>query len=194
MSYFFLVLVEITYHQCIMKFIFLPCSIGCVIWKLFGHSKTVRIWHLSNNVTGHRVAHDTEWPASILTRQNISIHQLQRVTMPPIRTGNAQNSSNQEGRILLAISDLKNGKIQSVHQAEQIYNVPHITLQHRLAGIEYWAEKHTNSHKLTQHEEESLLKWVFNLDKYRLPSRLSLIQDIANLLFSQYRNEHVNQK
>lgn len=104
--------------------------------------------------------------------------------MPPNRIENRQKLANQEGKILLAISDLKNGKIRTVREAVRIYNVSRTTLQRRLAGIEYRAEKRANSHKMTQYEEESLLKWVLDLDKRGLPPRPSLVQDMADLLLS----------
>jgi hypothetical protein len=48
--------------------------------------------------------------------------------MPPIRKKNQKNLEEQEGRILLAISDLKNGRILRVAQATRIYNIPYMTL------------------------------------------------------------------
>jgi hypothetical protein len=42
--------------------------------------------------------------------------------MPPIRDKNQKNSADQEGRILLAISDLKNKKISNIGRAAKIYN------------------------------------------------------------------------
>jgi hypothetical protein len=47
--------------------------------------------------------------------------------MPPIRNKNPKNLAKQEGRILLAISDLKNRRILHVAQAARIY-VPRMTL------------------------------------------------------------------
>ena len=44
--------------------------------------------------------------------------------MPPIRNKTSKNLVEQEGRILLAISDLKNGQILRVAQAARIYNIP----------------------------------------------------------------------
>jgi hypothetical protein len=76
--------------------------------------------------------------------------------------------ANQEGKILLAIADLKNGKIKSIREAVQIYNISYTTLLRRLAGIGYRAEKRANGHKMTQYKEESLLKWILNLDKHGL--------------------------
>ncbi|EED11599.1 transposon, putative [Talaromyces stipitatus ATCC 10500] len=114
--------------------------------------------------------------------------------MPPTRTENRQKLVEQEGKILLAISDLKNGRIRSVLRASEIYQIPRTTLRDRLNGIEYRGEKRANSHIVTQYEEESLLKWILDLDKRGLPPRPSLVQDMADLLLSQRENRHVSER
>jgi hypothetical protein len=48
--------------------------------------------------------------------------------MPLIRNKTKSNSQEQEGRIQLALSDLKNKKIRSIRQAAEVYNVSHLTL------------------------------------------------------------------
>jgi hypothetical protein len=48
--------------------------------------------------------------------------------MPPIRNKNQSNSQEQEGKIQLALSNLKNRKIHSIRKAVEIYNVTHSTL------------------------------------------------------------------
>ena len=65
--------------------------------------------------------------------------------MPP----KSRNSFEQEGRILLAISTIKNDEICNIHKAAHLYNVPHTTLQQQLNGYGFQAKQHTNSHKLT---------------------------------------------
>ncbi|EED16700.1 transposon, putative [Talaromyces stipitatus ATCC 10500] len=106
--------------------------------------------------------------------------------MPPTRTENRQKLVEQEGKILLAISDLKNGKIRSVLRASEIYQIPRTTLRDRLNGIEYRGEKRAN--------KESLLKWILDLDKRGLPPRPSLVEDMADLLLSQRGNRHVSER
>ena len=54
--------------------------------------------------------------------------------MPPIRTQNAQNRVEQEGRILLAIKAIKNQEISSIREAARRFDVPRATLQDRLRG------------------------------------------------------------
>ncbi|KAL3713143.1 hypothetical protein TMatcc_001846 [Talaromyces marneffei ATCC 18224] len=89
--------------------------------------------------------------------------------MPPIRNKNKKDLDEQEGRILLAISDLQNERILRVAQAASVYNIPRTTLQRRLRGVQQRSEVRANSHKLTQSEEESLVKWVLDLDRRGLP-------------------------
>jgi hypothetical protein len=111
--------------------------------------------------------------------------------MPPIRNGNHKNPQEQEGRILLAISDLKNKRIPNIGQAAKIYNVPRTTLRDRLKGTQQRSQIRANSHKLTEYEEESLIKWILDLDKRGLPPRPSLVQDMANYLLLQHGNQQI---
>lgn len=78
--------------------------------------------------------------------------------MPPIRNKKKKDLAEQEGRILLAISDLRNGRILRVAQAARIYNISRSSLQKRLSGIQPRSLVRANSHKLAQFEEESLIK------------------------------------
>ncbi|EED20340.1 conserved hypothetical protein [Talaromyces stipitatus ATCC 10500] len=97
----------------------------------------------------------------------------------------------QEGQILLAISDLQNGRIQRVAQAARIYEIPRTTLQDRLNGIQQRSLVRANSHKLTQYEEESLVKWVLDLDRRGLPPQHSLVREMANYILSQHGKPQV---
>ncbi|EEA18842.1 pogo transposable element, putative [Talaromyces marneffei ATCC 18224] len=85
--------------------------------------------------------------------------------MPPIRKNDPLQSAQIEGKIELAISDLKNGRIRSIREAARIYTVPRTTLQDRMNGMQYRQITRANHHKLTQSEEDSLVKWVLDLDK-----------------------------
>jgi hypothetical protein len=69
--------------------------------------------------------------------------------MPPNRTRSSQNSANQEGKILLALNDIQNGRIKSIRAAAQLYNIPRSTLQTRTQGVVSIAERRPSSYKLT---------------------------------------------
>jgi hypothetical protein len=111
--------------------------------------------------------------------------------MPPIRKKDPLKSAQIEGKIQLAISDLKNGRISNIREATRIYDIPRTTLRDRLKGIEYKGEKRANHHKLTQSEEDSLVKWVLDLDRRGLPPRHSLVREIVNYLLQQHGKSQV---
>ena len=105
--------------------------------------------------------------------------------MPPIRKKDPLKSAQIEGKIELAIADLKNGKIRSIREAARIYVIPRTTLQDRINGIKYRQITRANHHILTQSEEDSLVKWVLDLDKRGLPPRHSLVREMVNYLLLQ---------
>lgn len=104
--------------------------------------------------------------------------------MPPKAHQNLRNSSEQEGRILLAISALKRQEICNIAEAARVYNIPRTTLRRRLNGHTFRAETRANSHKLTQNEEESLVQWILSLGRRGAPPRPSYIREMANILLS----------
>jgi hypothetical protein len=95
------------------------------------------------NVIHGRAAHPTE------NRVFLPTYQLQPPTMPPIRTESSQNSANQEGRILLALSDIKDDRIKSLRAAAKLYDIPYRTLAARASRRAARVDKRPNGHKLT---------------------------------------------
>jgi hypothetical protein len=91
--------------------------------------------------------------------------------MPPIRTESSHKSANQEGRILLALSDIKNGRIASIRAAAKVYDLPRSTLQTRAHGIVSRADTRPNNYKLTELEEDSLIRWIFYKDSRTAAAR-----------------------
>jgi hypothetical protein len=69
--------------------------------------------------------------------------------MLPIRSKSLQKSVNQEGKILLALGDIKNGRIKSILAAVKLYEIPRSTLQTRACGVVSIAERRNPNHKLT---------------------------------------------
>lgn len=83
--------------------------------------------------------------------------------MPPNRSRPSRNSIEQEGRILLAISAIRNHEISSIREAARRFNVPRSTLQERLSGHPNRSETRANGHKLTQLEEDGSGAWPSNI-------------------------------
>ena len=104
--------------------------------------------------------------------------------MPPIRTGPSHKSANQEGKILLAISDLESGRISSIRAAAKLYEIPRTTLQARAKGRVSRQETRVNCHKLTALEEDSLVEWIFSLDSRGVAPRPAQIREMADILLA----------
>ncbi|KFZ02496.1 hypothetical protein V500_00162 [Pseudogymnoascus sp. VKM F-4518 (FW-2643)] len=77
--------------------------------------------------------------------------------------------SNQEDRIILAITALKEGNIKSIRAAAMSYNVPFESLRTRLNGVTSQRDSTPNSRKLTSYEESALVQYILNLDLRGFP-------------------------
>ena len=104
--------------------------------------------------------------------------------MPPIRTESSQKPANQEGKILLALNDIKNGRIASIRAAAKLYDIPPRTLSRRANGTISRVDTRANSHKLTQLEEDSLIQWIFSMDARRAAPRPATVREMANILLA----------
>ena len=69
--------------------------------------------------------------------------------MPPIRSESWLKSANQEGKISLALDDIKNGRIQSIRAAAKLYKIPRATLQTRAYSVISIVERRYPLYKLT---------------------------------------------
>nr|XP_001392020.2 transposase [Aspergillus niger CBS 513.88] len=105
--------------------------------------------------------------------------------MPPKASIPSKSQVEQEGRILLAIEAIQKGQITSIREAARVYDVARTTLQARLSG-RVFAKNMTNARqKLSNNEEESLVKWILSLDKRGASPRPLDIRDMANLIISK---------
>jgi hypothetical protein len=105
--------------------------------------------------------------------------------MPPKARTNSRDIIEKEGRILLAISALKKQEISNIREAARVYNIPRSTLQDRLRGKTFRNEARANSHKLTQSEEESLVRWILSMDQRGAAPRPSHVREMANILLAK---------
>ncbi|ODM20650.1 hypothetical protein SI65_03703 [Aspergillus cristatus] len=104
--------------------------------------------------------------------------------MPPKRTKSSQKSIEQEGRILFAIRHIRNGATESIREIAARFEVPKSTLLHRLNGQLSRAEARPTGHILTEDEEDSLVKWILDMDMRGAAPRPSTVQEMANILLA----------
>jgi hypothetical protein len=104
--------------------------------------------------------------------------------MPPIRSESRQKSANQEGKILLALSDIEDGRVKSIREAAKLYEIPRATLQTRAHGVISIVERRHPRHKLTQLEEDSLCEWILSMDARGAAPRTATVGEMANILLA----------
>ena len=69
-----------------------------------------------------------------------------------------------EGDIVLALSTLRSDPDLSVRKAAQIYKVRRTTLRDRRRGVQQKRDVRPPCKKLTSYEEESIVRYVIDLD------------------------------
>ena len=104
--------------------------------------------------------------------------------MPPKRSESWQKLANQEGKISLALDDIKNGRIRSIRAAAKLYDIPYTTLHARADGRLPRVEKRPSGHKLTQTEEDSLVEWIISMDSRGAAPRVATVREMANILLA----------
>jgi hypothetical protein len=78
--------------------------------------------------------------------------------MPRNKRQSRQSLVEQEGRIELAIKALKNNEISNIARAAATFSIPESTLRGRVKGQRSQAELRNHAHRLTEHQEEALVK------------------------------------
>jgi hypothetical protein len=70
----------------------------------------------------------------------------------------------QEARIILAIKAIRISKKLSRRSTIKIYNIPYAILSNRMASRTFRRETKANSLKLTELEEETIVRYILDLD------------------------------
>jgi hypothetical protein len=96
-----------------------------------------------------------------------------------------------EGDIFLAISNLNTNQIQTERCAASVYNVSRTTLRRRLDGVPARRDCQPNSKKLTQQEEEVIVKYILDLDLRGFPPTYAAVRDMADKLLAARGAGHV---
>src|SRR5690554_5045973 len=95
------------------------------------------------------------------------------------------DSTSDEGRLQIAIQAIRNHKGLSVRGAAKVYRVPETTLRDRMNGRRARQDTHANSKKMTELEEEAIIKYILDLDSRGFSPQLRDVEDMANLLLTE---------
>jgi hypothetical protein len=104
---------------------------------------------------------------------------------------NAQLSS-KEGRIQLTCSAYTTHQFRSLRRAAEAFNVPHSTLTSRYNGITHILERRNGRQKLTTTEEQTIVRYILDLDSRESAPRLCEVEDIADKLLAVRGGEPVS--
>jgi hypothetical protein len=95
----------------------------------------------------------------------------------------AQNVSC-EADIQLAVLAISQGQIQSYRGAARTYEVSRTTLKRRRAGVPARPDCQPNSRKLTQREEEVIVRHILDLDARGFAPTYAAVRDMADKLLA----------
>jgi hypothetical protein len=96
----------------------------------------------------------------------------------------ATQSVSNEADVQLAISSITAKQIKSSRSAAAIYSVAETTLRRRRAGRPARRDCQPNSKKLTQLEEEVIVKYILDLDLRGFATTYAAVRDMANRLLA----------
>ena len=134
-----------------------------------------------DNVVVHRVVNVTEsW-----TFPYLATYELQHAFPPQLPI----EIQTQEAWIILAIEALQICKSLNRRSAPILYKVPYSTLTDRMAGWPSRYETKANSLKLTELEEEVIIRNILDIDARGFAPQPASIEDIANYILKSHRGK-----
>ena len=95
-------------------------------------------------------------------------------------------SRSNEADIQLTLASLNRNQIQTVRAAAQTFNVPRTTLRERRAGKPARRDCQPNSKKLTQLEEEVIVRYILDLDQRGFAPTYTAVRDMADKLLAAH--------
>ena len=97
----------------------------------------------------------------------------------------------EEGRLNLALQAYTSGQFKSLRRAAAAFNVKHQRLSDRLHGITSRSQTRPNCQKLTTTEEQTIIRYILNLDSRGFAPRLCEVADMADKLLGVRGGEPV---
>jgi hypothetical protein len=91
-------------------------------------------------------------------------------------------SSQNEGRVILALQAYRGNQILSLRATAKAYDVPFATLRARHSGILPRAQTTTKSRHFTDDEEKTLIRKILQLSDEGFPPQRRIVEEIANIM------------
>jgi len=95
------------------------------------------------------------------------------------------SSTLKEAQTILALKVIQRNKNLTLQAASKIYNIHHTTLMRRRDGKPARYDIPTNSRKLKDLEEKTIIQYIIKLYTRAFHPRLSYVEDIANQLLRE---------
>ena len=100
----------------------------------------------------------------------------------------------QEGRIDLALQAFRSGQFKTKRRAAAAFNVKHQRLSDRLRGITFRRNTLPNCRKLTTTEEQTIVRYILDLDSRGFAPRLCEVADMADKLLATRGGQPVGKR
>jgi hypothetical protein len=103
-------------------------------------------------------------------------------------------ANTQESRIILAIEAVRSTKRMSFRAAAKTYGIPESSLRYRIKRRVAKHEKRNAVYNLTESEEETLVRYILDLDSRGFPPRIERVKDMADLLLMMRSTKRVDKQ
>ena len=100
----------------------------------------------------------------------------------------------QEARVILAIEAMRASKKLTRRAAAKIYNVPETTLRRRMNGQTALDDRRPASQKLTELEEEVIVRYILDLDSRGFPPRIDDVREMADHILATRTKRRVGKQ
>ncbi|KAK8869333.1 DDE superfamily endonuclease [Apiospora arundinis] len=89
-----------------------------------------------------------------------------------------------ESQMILALQAIQKNPELSLRSISTTYGVPYATLRNRRLGLQPKREISANCRRLTDSEEDTIIRYIIELNARSFPPRLSGVEDMVNRLLS----------
>src|SRR5258708_7728481 len=91
----------------------------------------------------------------------------------------AKDKARKEENIQLAIKHFHEAGETSIRASAAEYKVPYTTLRDRLAGARSRQESHESQQLLLPDEEQSIVRWIQQMDDWGFPPKIAVVKEMA---------------